>query len=287
VNRLVQARARLDAIRAEERSDIHIDPANATDWRLGDEVAPTAVVLLHGLSNGPLQYERLAPQLAERGHAVIVPRMPYHGYRDRMTNALAALRASDLEAAALRAVSIAALCGERVVVAGISVGATLAGWLAARTAIDTAIAIAPFCGVRGLYGGLNDLLGATLRAAPNRFAWWDPRRKEAQPPLHGYPRYSTRAVGESLLLSTALDGVAGPHAHARRVDLVQNAHEPVVNDAFARSRFASLERMGITLNHVVWGGLPPIHDVIEPQIPQARIDLVYPRLIALIESPSP
>jgi pimeloyl-ACP methyl ester carboxylesterase len=189
-----------------------------------------------------------------------------------------------LEAAALRAVAIGALCGERVVVAGISVGATLAGWLAARTAIDTAIAIAPFCGIRELYGGLNDLLGATLRAAPNRFLWWDPRRKEAQPPSHGYPRFSTHALGESLLPSTTLDGTAGPHA--RRVDLVRNAREPVVNDAFARRRFARLEPLGVAINHVVWEGLPAIHDVIEPQIPQARTDLVYPRLIALVESPS-
>ena len=42
MNRLAQARKRLDAIRAEERSDLHIDPANATDWRLGNDVAQIA-----------------------------------------------------------------------------------------------------------------------------------------------------------------------------------------------------------------------------------------------------
>jgi carboxylesterase len=282
MNRLAEARARLEAIRAQERADPRIDPRNATAWWLGDEVAPLAIVLLHGLSNGPLQYQQLAPQLAARGHAVLVPRMPFHGYRDRLTTALATLRASDLQAAALRALAIGALCGERVAVVGISVGATLAGWLAARTTLDHALAIAPFCGLRGLPGELNDVLGAALRVAPNRFLWWDPRRKEAQPPPHGYPRFATRAIGESLLLSTTLDAPCAK-ASARRVTLVLNAREPVVNNAYARRRFAALARGGVAVKDVLWEGLPRIHDVIEPHIPQARVDLVYPRLIALLE----
>ena len=32
-----------------------------------------------------------------------------------------------------------------------------------------------------------------LRTAPNAFGWWDPRRKQRQPPSHGYPRFATRA----------------------------------------------------------------------------------------------
>jgi alpha-beta hydrolase superfamily lysophospholipase len=283
MNRLDEARKRLETIRAQERADPRIDPDNETAWWLGEGVQPLAIVLLHGFTNAPRQYAQLAPQLAARGHAVIVPRMPFHGYRDRLTTALATLRADDLEASALRALAIAALCGERVAVVGISAGATLAGWLAARTALDHVVAIAPFCGVRGLPCVLNDGLGTVLRRAPNRFLWWDPRRKEAQPPPHAYPRFPTRALGESLLLSTRLVALDAP-AHARRVTLVCNAHEPAVNNGYARRRFTALARDGVAVEHVVWEGLPRIHDVIEPQIPQARTDLVYPRLIALLES---
>jgi hypothetical protein len=132
------------------------------------------------------------------------------------------------------------------VVAGISTGAVLAGWLAARTRIDTALAIAPFCGLRDVPGAANDALGALLRAAPNRFSWWDPREKEMQPPPHGYPRFGTRVLGESLKISTQLDAVQGSLAHGRRAVLV-------LND-------------------------------VEPEIPQARTDLVYPRLIEIIET---
>jgi esterase/lipase len=278
--RIARARARLGAVLAQERADPKI--AHYTRWWIADDVAPTAVVLLHGLTNSPPQYDALAPLLHARGHAVLVPRLPLHGYRDRMTGALAALRASDLEAAALEAVATAALCGDRVVVAGISIGATLAGWLAARTRIDVGIAFAPFSGLHELYGGLNDALGWVLRTLPNAFGWWDPRVKEKQPPVHGYPRFATRALGESLLLSTDIDRV--PRAvHGRRAVLVLNANDPVVNNAHAHRRFSTLLGYGVDYRRVVLQGLPKMHDVIEP-LPQAHTELVYPALTALIET---
>ncbi|BDE04815.1 hypothetical protein WPS_00910 [Vulcanimicrobium alpinum] len=283
-DRITQAWARLGAIAQAEHADSRIAPGSLTRAWLPGQVVPTAIVLLHGITNAPPQYALLGDQLAARGHAVIVPRMPYHGFRDRLTDAIAALRAPEMQAAALDAVAIAALSGRRVVVAGISVGAVLAGWLAARTAIDTAIAIAPFCGIRELAGGANDALGCALRALPNRFAWWDPRRKEAQPPPHGYPRFATRTLGESLAISTALVD-PGARVHARRAFVVLNARDPIVNNPFARRRFARLVRFGVDVVPVTLDGLPEIHDIIEPEIPEARTDLVYPRLIELIERP--
>ncbi|HEX3549737.1 MAG TPA: alpha/beta fold hydrolase [Candidatus Elarobacter sp.] len=277
---VAEARARLEAIARSERARPEI--AHGTRWWLSDEPARLAVVLLHGLTNSPPQYDRLGSVLHARGHAVIVPRMPYHGYRDRLTDAIARMRAIELEAAALEAVTIAARCGERVAVAGISVGATLAGWLAARTRIDTALAVAPFCGLRQLRGSLNDRLGALLCAAPNAFGWWDPREKERQPPPHGYPRFATRALGESLRISTELDA-APPGPCARRAVLVLNANEPIVNNAHAERRFAPLRERGVVYDRVVLHGLPKIHDIVEPAIPQARTDLVYPALIELLE----
>lgn len=282
-DRITEARARLAVQADDEQRDERIDPRYVGRSWLQDGVAPVAVVLLHGLSNAPPQYDRLAPGLAARGHAVLVPRLPYHGYRDRMTDALADLRAADLEQAAIEAITIAALCGDRVVVLGISVSGALAGWLAARTAIDTAIAVSPFCGLRGVPGGLNDALGTALRLAPNCFSWWDPRAKEEQPPLHGYPRFATRALGESLFLSTTMRE-PGSTTHARCVFLVLNQREPAVNNAFALHRFGELAADGITLTTVELQRAPPVHDIIEPAIPEARTEFVYPRLVELIES---
>jgi len=281
--RITEARARLAVLADDDRRDECIDPRYLGRSWVHDEVAAVAVVLLHGLTNAPPQYDRLAPELAARGHAVLVPRMPYHGYRDRMTDAIANLRAVDLELTALEAVAIAALCGERVVVLGVSVGAVLAGWVAARTSIDTAVAVSPFCGLRFVPGTLNDALGASLRLAPNRFSWWDPRLKENQPPPHGYPRFATRALGEALVLSTTMRS-AGSATHARRAVVVLNPREPAVNNAFAARRFGQLEGDGVIVSTVELARAPNVHDVIEPAIPEARPEFVYPRLIDIIET---
>ena len=246
--------------------------ATARAWWLGDAVAPRAVVLLHGLSNGPLQYARLAPQLHARGHAVIVPRLPHHGYRDRMTDALAELRAGEMEEAALRAVALAALCGERVVVAGISIGAALGGWLAARVALDVAVAVAPFCGIRDAAGPAQRRRWARCCARrPTRFSWWDPRAKQGQPPEHGYPRFATRSIGASLRLSTDLDA-APRRARTRAASrwcstaTTRSSTTPTRGAASARLRARGVDgrrdRRG--------DDVPHSHDLIEPEIPQAR-----------------
>ena len=59
--RIAKARALLGAIVAQERADPAIDPDRGTRWWIGDQVVPTAVVLLHGLTNSPPQYDLLAP----------------------------------------------------------------------------------------------------------------------------------------------------------------------------------------------------------------------------------
>lgn len=282
-DRLARARALLAELAEHERARPAIDPRNATAWWLGDAQAEVAVVLVHGFTNNPRQYALLAPQLAARGHAVIAPRVRYHGYHDRLSTEIAALTAADWEADVLRAIAIAALCGRRVVVAGISVAGALCGWLATRVAVDHAIAIAPFCGVRMLPSLANQVFGAALRRLPNRFLWWDPRSKEGQLPRHAYPRFATHALGRSLQIATGIGATPTGLDRARRVTLLLNSAEPVVNNAYARRRFATLRAYGIAVDSVTLR-VPGTHDTIEPEIPQARPDIVYPRLIELIES---
>ena len=65
--------------------------------------------------------------------------------------------------------------------------------------------------------------------------------------------------------------------------LVLNDNEPVINNAHARRRFAPLRDRGVDLDEVSLQGMPPIHDLIEPQIPQEQTELVYPVLTDLVE----
>ena len=94
--------------------------------------APTRRVLVyfHGLSNSPQSFVALAERFVAQGDAVLIPRLPRHGYADRLTPALAGLTAEALVDAAAEVVDLAAGLADEVLVAGISLGGVLAGLVA-------------------------------------------------------------------------------------------------------------------------------------------------------------
>ena len=277
--------ARLTAIADAERHEPSIDPDNGTRWWLHDEPTESAVVLLHGFTNNPRQYAELGPYLHAAGHNVIAPRFPYHGFRDRMSTAIARITIDDLLESTLNAIAIAADAGRRVDVAGISLGGAVAAWLAPRVAIDTAVAIAPFFGIKPVPGGTNDWLAALLVALPNAFVWWDPIHKADQLPAHGYPRFSTRALGETMKLAAATDPALSPRPPGGRVVGLLNGNDPIVNNTFARERLEALRAHGLKVTIDVRDDLPKQHDVIEPTLPHAPTALSYPWIRDALKKP--
>jgi pimeloyl-ACP methyl ester carboxylesterase len=199
-----------------------------------------------------------------------------------MTDALADLRAEDLLAVCLDAVSIAAQTARHVDVLGISAGGAICAWLAARVEIDTAIAIAPLFGVIVVPGYANDLLPWLARALSNTFVWWDPIRQEQQLPLHAYPRFSTRALGQTLDIAATAARVSPGGAHGRRLVLVLNRRDPIVNNQFAKKRAEQVGKLGVEIDVVEPRGLPFQHDIIEPTLPRTPVGIIYPLLRGLI-----
>jgi carboxylesterase len=238
-------------------------------------------VLLHGFTNNPRQFAVLGPELCADGYSVIAPRFPYHGYRDRMTDALALMRATDVLACALEAVILAAQIADRVDVLGISLAGTVCAWLAQRVALGQALAIAPFFGVRDLNGFANDAVTAAIDTLPNVFLWWDPIHREGQLPLHAYPRFATHALAESLSISEAVRATPGPLA-ARRLRFLLNPGDPIVNNALAERYAARLRASGGAVEVIRATGFPPRHDVIEPTLPDPPMETVYPLLRKLL-----
>jgi esterase/lipase len=104
---------------------------------------PRAFVLLHGLTDSPLQFAELARQLYADGSNVFVPRFPRHGLRGADARALGTLEASQLRGFSDSVVSEAAGLGDSVVVVGLSMGGTAAAWLAQQRVISRAVLIAP------------------------------------------------------------------------------------------------------------------------------------------------
>ncbi len=266
------------------RDHERVSEAGRTKLLLHDEVRPLAVVLFHGLSASPTQFVRFAHELHAHGHNVIVPRLPRHGHQNRLSTALAHLTVEDLREFARESVDLASGLGDKVVVAGFSLGGLLTAWIAQRYPIERAVAIAPFFGISWMPNRLMGSFARLILALPNYFHWWDPLARERQMPEHGYPRYATHAIAQSYLLAREVIGGTEAGVAANRLIFVTNAREAAVNNRAVRLlerrlRDAQPER----LDHVVLTDVPFSHDIIEPLRHPQVADRVFPTILNLIE----
>lgn len=267
-----------------ERDHDRVSPAGRTKLLVHSGPRPVVVVLLHGLSASPTQFVRFAVELHERGHNVIVPRLPRHGHEDRLSDALARLTMDDLRAIANETIELANELGERVVVAGFSLGGLLSAWVAQQHPVHRVVAIAPFLGVSWIPNRWMARASEVMLWLPNLFPWWNPLKREKLQPEHGYPRFATHAIGHMYRLARHVfdDAVRPPRAN--EVIFVTNAREAAVNN---RAVFQLIERLrrheGARVSHVELLGLPFSHDIIEPLHNPAIADRVYPQLLAIIE----
>src|SRR6478672_7114068 len=108
---------------------------------------PAGALCLHGFTGNPSSMRGLAEAFAAAGFAVELPRLPGHGtdIADMLTTS-----AVDWARAAEEAyVDLAARC-DRVVVCGLSMGATLSAWLATRHPEIAGLVV-----INGAFGGLD------------------------------------------------------------------------------------------------------------------------------------
>ncbi|MBD5633139.1 MAG: alpha/beta fold hydrolase [Candidatus Eremiobacteraeota bacterium] len=247
--------------------------------------SPLAVVLLHGLTNVPEQWARFAEELHERGHTVVIPRFPGHGDVDRRGTALGAVVADDFLRTASEATDIAAGAGERVVVAGLSIGGAIAAWLAQRrTDIARCVPIVPLFGIARLNASANACLVALLRKLPDYFIPWDPHGSAHESPPYAYPNFPTHALAECVRIGLDVHRSAKDRPPGGTTAMLLNAREPACNNALAFDVAANFGRAAAgACDALILEGLPLNHDVIDPTNPNARIDVIYPRVRALIE----
>ncbi len=161
-----------------------------------------SVVLLHGFTSCPAQWATVAKAYAAQGYNVVVPRLPGHGYSDRLTNAPSDVSPQQLADTTDEAIDLAAALGDRVSVVGLSAGGSLAAWAAAhRNDVAEADVIAPLMLPKVLPEFGVAPVSRITRYIPDFYLWWDGAQKEklATPP-YAYPRYSLRALGAFLAL---------------------------------------------------------------------------------------
>jgi alpha-beta hydrolase superfamily lysophospholipase len=272
---------------AAEAADPTLNPACASRLIEQGRQAARVVVFFHGFTNCPAQFVPLAAQFAARGYNVYIPRLPRHGYADRLTGALEDLSAEELVRFADRSVDLASSLGDEVVVFGLSGGGNLAAWIAQERAdVAQAILVAPMLHVEGLPPFSIRAAASTILAIPNFYLWWDSsRREQALGPPYAYPRYPVHAIGAFLRLSFAVQSAANQAPPAvREILVVSNAADTAVSNSATAAVADAWARKGAAVRRFVFPAeLGLDHDVIDVNQPKQRVDVVYPTLITLIE----
>lgn len=278
------AQARFEALRARDDASV----LSACHSYVLDHGGPTdsVVLLLHGLTNCPLQFDAFGKRLHAAGHTVLVPRLPRNGLADRRTTALAGLRAAELAAFGDEMVDIAAGLGRRLTVFGLSAGGLVASWVAQhRPEAARVIIAAPFFGISSFALPYQAVIRNLLVRMPNLMLE-DSAKELAQKPAHNYVRKSSRSLGELMLLGECVlrEARRAPPA-AGEVVLVNNPADFVINHqlvALLAERWRAHGRARVD-EHVFRVEDQLGHDIIDPLQKAAKPDLVYPVLQQLIE----
>jgi pimeloyl-ACP methyl ester carboxylesterase len=239
-----------------------------------------AVVLFHGVTNSPRQFQVFAERLFDQGANVYIPRLPQHAERGGM-HALAAMTAEQLRDCADSAVVIARGLGDTVLVAGLSAGGTMAAWVAQnRPDVSRVVVIAPAIELARLPWKLGSPVLRLAIRLPN-FTRQVPRLDTVPDREDGW---TTHGFGQMLRLGLAVERQARrapPAVHDVR--LLLNAHDHTISND-AALRLANDWRAHGAKVSTAWLpdslGLP--HDVIDPRQPVKRMDIVYPLLDSLL-----
>jgi pimeloyl-ACP methyl ester carboxylesterase len=287
-----QALGRVEVVQSQERANLEINPTCYTRLLTHEQKTDRVIVFLHGFTSCPEQFAQLGNEFFRRGYNVYIPRLPGHGYNDRLGEALKGVTPEQMAAFAMSSVDIAQGLGDHVTVSGLSGGGALTAWLAQeRQDIDLAVPMAPFLGVGFVPTPQNQPFANMLYHLPDFFQWWDPVHKEGNPLAapYAYVRYPLHALDDFLVLgfSTRRAAQDAPPA-AGKILLITNAADLSVNNHL-NERIVSIwqEHPGMQVDAYEFTkemDLP--HDLITPTRRGNRVDLIYPILLDLFDAPA-
>lgn len=285
VSSYAEAMRRIAALAAADSPGI--DPVCGTRLMTHGRRTARAIVMLHGLTNCPAQFDSLARMSFARGANVLIPRIPRHGFRDRMTDELARLDAREMRVFTDRVLDAAGGLGEHVTVVGLSIGGTLAAWAAQeRSDVDRAVLIAPMIGAAFAPGAWTPVVARLGGALPNLFVWWDDSLKQdLEGPRHVYPRFSTRAVAATLRIGWSVRDAALRRPPAcRSVMMITVGGDRAVDNRMLAGIVSAWRRSGDRTieTYEFPEALKLNHDVVDPEQVGGNVALTYPVLTKAI-----
>ena len=227
---------RIARLQAHDGADVV--PVCGTQFLSHGERTPEAVLLLHGYTNAPVQFREIAAAYSDAGANVLVPRIPFHGLVDPFNRELTNLTPELLATFTDEAVAAAEGLGDRLTVAGLSLGGLLVADAAKRfDSVTVAIMIAPFMQPKAVPEWVNAPFDTAMRALPDVFNWWNPKAREAEVRgTYAYPKFSLKAVAAMIDFRRRLE--RDPDHRSNRAELVRlivNDHDIAVRNDVART----------------------------------------------------
>jgi esterase/lipase len=277
---------KIKAIQSRETLGYH--PSLKTILLTHGKKTQKAVLWFHGYTSGTIQFKPLAELCFKKGYNVLVPCLPHHGLKDRMSEEVSKVKMKELIQFTHDMVDVMQGLGEEIVVGGLSMGGVMTSWVAQnRRDVSRAIIIAPFLGARIIPTRLTSLVVAGLGILPDIKQWWDPEKKmNSDGPKYGYPRHSTKSLRQIIKLGMKVrsDARKEPPA-AGKVFMVINDHDKAINnelcqelvDHWQHSRAHHLQ----TYHFPDELGIP--HNCISSEMPGSNTKLVYGVVMKMVD----
>jgi len=279
------ALARFEQIQAREAAMDELNPICLSKLLTHGQKTEHAIILMHGMTNCPEQFRELAPMFYERGYNVLIPRMPGNGLADPETTTLKDVTAEQLCDCCTDMVDIARGLGGHVTFLGISVGGTMAAWVAQHRAdVDLAVLITPeFTISRKLGVRVSRLVMDVFRLMPNLMT------QRFQPFTgavgHNYHGFATRGLAQAMRLGFSVyDAARTTKPAAQSIVVITNAADPAVNNTITQKLVQRWRTTGVQSfdSYEFDDSSHLIHDVIDPNQEQQQTALVYPIMLNLI-----
>ncbi|MDP8213052.1 MAG: alpha/beta hydrolase [Candidatus Zapsychrus exili] len=243
------------------------------------------IVLYHGFTNCPRQYEQLEQRFFEKGYNVYVPRYPYHGLADRYTKEIRKLTLKDIIDVCDSSVDIARGLGEKVSVLGLSLGGVMAAFSSQfRDDIEKSFVLVPSFAWYFLPGVIRPIVNLCY-LLPNMFLWWDPVKKDKrQCPYSMYHHFSSRQMGHIMRLGLSVLYAAKKQApKSKDIVVMTDETDIAVDEKATQKLIKDWRRHGACVQFYCFGKELGIeHDIIDPLHPYAKVETVYDKILEYI-----
>ncbi len=197
-----------------------------------------SIVLFHGFTNCPKQFNQFSQLLFDQGYNVLIPIPPFHGLNDLNTRDQNKLKAAQILDLTQASVAIASGLGQQVETFGLSGGGVMSLWAGLNLPqVSKAIVVSPIMKPYATKDfPLNPVI-KILQNIPDQYIYWDGELKDkAEFSLYAYKGFSTKAIAQFLEIgNTVLKQIQTKKTTNAKFILITSDTDQAVDNSMASS----------------------------------------------------